>query len=212
MRLAPAMLMSGLLAAGCAATPGPCPPPPANDPASRAQLDQELTAFLARYAEAYNRQDYAALLALWDTEDPSAFYMAEEIDPPLHGWQRINAYFARPGVLDGIRNEYSQVQAHYLAPDVAIATYRLRFDIKVRNMKPLAGFDRVVAVFRRKEGQWKMAAYAEAPQAPLTMVRKLLKTSRSLSPAQQKELLATVQTLLQDAVPEDFDEWLATPR
>lgn len=179
---------------------------------ARAELDRELTAFLTRYAEAYNRQDYAALLRMWDTDDPDAFYIAEEVDPPLHGWKRINAYFARPGVLDGIRNEYSRVQAHYLAPDVAIATYFLRFDIKVKTLKPLSSFDRVVAVFRRKEGGWKMAAYVEAPQAPLTMVRKLLKSSRSLTPEQQKELLAAVQGLLQDAVPEDFNEWLSAPR
>lgn len=171
-------------------------------------LDNEITAFLARYADAYNREDYAALLGMWDQDDPYAFYMAEEIDPPLHGWKTIRAYFSRSGVLDGIRNEYSNVRAHYVAPDVAVATYRLRFDIKVKNMQALSSFDRIMAVFRRKDGEWKMIAYAEAPQAPLTMIRKALKTSKSLDPAQQKELLRTVQTLLQDAVPEDFNEWL----
>jgi len=171
-------------------------------------LDNEITAFLARYADAYNREDYAALLAMWDQDDPDAFYMAEEIDPPLHGWKTIRAYFSRPGVLDGIRNEYSNVRAHYVAPDVAVATYRLRFDIKVKNMQALSSFDRIMAVFRKKDGEWKMIAYAEAPQAPLTMIRKALKTSKTLDEAQKKELLRTVQTLLQDAVPEDFDEWL----
>ena len=171
-------------------------------------LDAEITAFLARYADAYNRQDYAALLDFWDRQDPNAFYMAEEIDPPMQGWKLIQAYFARPGALQGIRNEYSNVRAHYLAPDLAIATYRLRFDIKVMNMKQLSGFDRVVAVFRRKDGEWKMATYAEAPQAPLTMVRKFSKTSKSLSPEQQKQLLKTIQTMQEDAVPADFEEWL----
>ena len=49
----------------------------------RSRLDEEITAFLERYAAAYNRQDYDALLALWDTDDADAFYMAEEVDPPL---------------------------------------------------------------------------------------------------------------------------------
>ncbi|MEO8444988.1 MAG: nuclear transport factor 2 family protein [Gammaproteobacteria bacterium] len=173
-------------------------------------LDGELTALLARYADAYNQQDYAGLLNFWDRQDPNVFYMAEEIDPPMQGWKLIDAYFARPGVLDGIRNEYSNVRAHYLAPDIAIATYRLRFDIKVKNMKPLSGFDRVVAVFRRKDGEWKFAAYAEAPQAPLTMVRKLLKTSKSLTPDQQKQLLKTIQALQEDAVPADFEAWISS--
>jgi ketosteroid isomerase-like protein len=171
-------------------------------------LDVEIAAFLARYAIAYNRQDYDALLGMWDTDDANAFYMAEEIDPPMHGWKTIRAYFSRTGVLDGIRNEYSNVRAHYVAPDVAVATYRLRFDIKIKNMQALSSWDRIMAVFRRKNGEWKMIAYAEAPQAPLTMIRKAVKTSKSLTPAEQKELLRTMQTLMQDAVPDDFDEWL----
>ena len=175
---------------------------------AQSTLDQELTAFLARYAEAYNREDYAALLGMWDADDPNVFYMAEEIDPPMHGWKTIRAYFSRSGVIDGIRNEYSNVRAHYVATDVAVATYRLRFDIKVKNLQPLSSFDRIMAVFRRKNGEWKMIAYAEAPQAPLTMIRKALKTSKTLDPAQQKELLRTIQNLLEDAVPADFDEWL----
>jgi ketosteroid isomerase-like protein len=144
------------------------------------KLSAEITAFLDRYAEIYNRQDYPALLAMWDRDDPNPIYMAEEIDPPMQGWNLINAYFnPKPGVqvLDGIRNEYSNVKAHYLAPDLAIATYRLRFDIKVKNMKPMSSWDRVMAVFRRKDGEWKLTAYAEAPMAPLTMVRKMLEQS-----------------------------------
>lgn len=152
-------------------------------------LSAEIQGFLDNYAEVYNRQDYPALLAMWDTEHANPIYMAEEVDPPLHGWQRIRAYFnPKPGftVLDGIRNEYSDVRASYLAADLAIATYRLRFDIKVKRQKALSSWDRVMAVFRKKDGEWKLLAYAEAPMAPLTMVRKML----------------------QDQVPEDFDEYL----
>ncbi len=203
------------LLAGCATTPGRSPDGlmpeqsiPMEPAGDQSTLDQELTEFLAEYAEAYNREDYKALLGMWDQDDPYAFYMAEEIDPPMHGWKTIQAYFARSGVIDGIRNEYTRVRAHYVAPDVAVATYRLRFDIKVKNIPALSSFDRIMAVFRRKNGEWKMIAYAEAPQAPLTMVRKALKTSKSLDKDQQKELLREVQTLLQDAVPDDFDEWL----
>jgi ketosteroid isomerase-like protein len=210
-----ATLLLVTLLTGCASTPeatsdGLMPEQsiPMEAAGDQSTLDAEITAFLARYADAYNREDYAALLQMWDQDDPYAFYMAEEIDPPMHGWKTIRAYFSRPGVLDGIRNEYSNVRAHYVAPDVAVATYRLRFDIKVKNMEALSSFDRIMAVFRRKDGEWKMIAYAEAPQAPLTMIRKALKTSKSLDEAQKKELLRTVQTLLQDAVPEDFDDWL----
>lgn len=156
------------------------------------RLSAEIQAFLDRYAEVYNRQDYPALLAMWDRDDANPIYIAEEVDPPLQGWNLINAYFnPKPGVqvLDGIRNEYTNVKAHYLAPDLAIATYRLRFDIKVKNMKPMSSWDRVMAVFRRKDGEWKLTAYAEAPMAPLTMVRKML----------------------EQAVPADFGEYIRNP-
>ncbi len=153
------------------------------------ELGAELQAWLDGYAEVYNRQDYAALLELWDRDDPDVIYLAEEIDPPMHGWARLNAYFnPKPGVkvLDGIRNRYSQVRARYLAPDLAMATYRLDFDIKVKGMPAMTSWDRVMAVFRRKDGAWKMVAYGEAPMAPLTMVRRML----------------------QQAVPGDFNEFL----
>lgn len=157
-----AVTLSGCAAGHRAAKPAA----PDNSPESIAALNGELTAFLVRYATAYNRQDYTALLNMWDSDDPNAFYMAEEIDPPMQGWKIIRAYFSRPGTLEGIRNEYTNVRAHYVAPDVAVATYRLRFDIKVKNMQALSSFDRIVAVFRRRQGEWQMIAYGEAPRHP----------------------------------------------
>jgi len=142
-----------------------------------AALSAEIQAFLDEYAEVYNRQDYDTLLTMWDRDFGGAIYMAEEVDPPMHGWDRITKYFNPvPGVkiLDGIYNEYSNVRASYLADDLAVATYHLRFDIKVRRQKAMSSWDRVMAVLRKKDGEWKLAAYAEAPMAPLTMVRRML--------------------------------------
>jgi ketosteroid isomerase-like protein len=153
------------------------------------QLSNEIQTFLNEYADVYNRQDYATLFTMWDQDNPNPIYMAEEIDPPLHGWNRLQAYFnPKPGftVLDGIRNEYSEVRAHYLSEDLAVATYKLRYDIKVKRQKPMSSWDRVMAVFRKRDGEWKLTAYAEAPQSPLTMVRKML----------------------QEKIPEDFDDYL----
>ena len=155
----------------------------------RSQITQEIEAFLATYAEVYNRQDYTTLVSMWNQDDPDPIYIAEEINPPMQGWDRINAYFnPKPGfsVLDGIRNEYTDVRAHYLGQDLAIATYKLRFDIKVKNRPAMSSWDRVMAVFRKKDGEWKMTAYAEAPMAPLTMVREMI----------------------YGQVPDDFDTWI----
>jgi len=154
-----------------------------------AELSAEIKAFLDEYAELYNRQDYDALLKMWDRGFGGAIYMAEEVDPPMHGWDRIDKYFNPvPGVkiLDGIYNEYSDVRASYLADDLAVATYHLRFDIKVRRQKAMSSWDRVMAVLRKKDGEWKLVAYAEAPMAPATMVRRML----------------------EDQVPEEFEAYL----
>ena len=153
------------------------------------KLIREIEAFLETYADLYNKQDYENLLKMWDQNDPNPMYMAEEVTQPMYGWEIVGKYFDPvPGIqiLDGIRNEYSEVRAHYLAPDIAFATYKLRYDIKVRRQKAMTGWDRVVAVFRRVDGDWKMTTYAEAPMAPGTMLRMAL----------------------EDAVPEDFDDYI----
>ena len=158
-----------------------------------AALSAEIEAFLDEYAEIYNRMDYDALLGMWDGDFAGAIYMAEEVDPPMHGWDRINKYFNPiPGVeiLDGIRNEYSDVRASYLAPDLAVATYHLRFDIKVKRQAPMSSWDRVMAVLRKVDGDWKLVAYAEAPMAPATMVRRMI----------------------EGQVPDDFDEYIEAQR
>ena len=153
------------------------------------QLSTEIQAYLNTYADAYNRQDYETLLTMWDQDNPDPIYMAEEINPPMHGWSVLKAYFnPKPGVqvLDGIWNEYTDVRAHYLADDLAVATYKLTYHIKVKRAKPMSSWDRVLAVFRKQDGEWKLTAYAEAPMSPLTMVRKMM----------------------ENAVPEEFDEFL----
>lgn len=158
-----------------------------------AELSAEIQAFLDEYAEVYNRQDYDTLLSMWDRDFSDAIYMAEEVDPPMHGWDRIDKYFNPvPGVkiLDGIYNEYSDVRASYLADGLAVATYHLRFDIKVRRQKPMSSWDRVMAVLRKKDGDWKLVAYAEAPMAPATMVRRML----------------------EDQVPEEFEAYIETQK
>ncbi len=156
-------------------------------------LSAEIQEFLDIYAKVYNEQDYDTLLGMWDQDYPHPIYMAEEVNPPMHGWQRLRAYFnPKPGftVLDGIRNTYTDVRANYLTPDLAIATYTLHFDIKVKRQKALSSWDRIMAVFRKKDGQWKLTAYAEAPMSPLTMVRKML----------------------QGQVPEDFPDYIKTQK
>jgi ketosteroid isomerase-like protein len=177
------------------------------------QLAVEITAFLAAYEVAYNNQDYRVVKSMW-FDDGNPIYMAEEVPFPLYGKNRMDNYFnPRPGkrILDGIDNKYSKVRAKYIAPNVAVATYRLDYDIKLVGMPAAHGWDRVMAVFIKDGDSWKITAYTEAPMGPATMVRKMMQAS----PAQTDEEKAaysmtkqTIKSLSQSGVSPGFAEFL----
>jgi len=177
------------------------------------QLAVEITAFLAEYYEIYNDQDYKALKSLW-FDDGNPIYMAEEVPFPMYGKSRMDNYFnPMPGkrILAGIDNRYSKVRAKYLAPDRAVATYRLDYDIKLTGMPAMGGWDRVIAVFVKTDGDWRMTAYAEAPMGPATMVRKMMKAHPAQTDAQKADYettLRTIKALTEAGVSEGFDEFL----
>ncbi len=179
------------------------------------QLATEIDEFLQAYAEAYNNQDYRAVKSMWH-DDGNPIYMAEEVPFPLYGKERMANYFNPvPGrrILDGIDNRYSEVRAKYLATDIAVATYRLDYDLKLKGMPAVNGWDRIMAVFRKDANGWKLTAYAEAPQGPASMVRKLIKKVPATTEEQKaarKTTLATIKELAEAAVTPGFDEFLET--
>ena len=175
------------------------------------QLAAEITAFLAEYEEAYDNQDYRKVKSMW-LDDGNPIYMAEEVPFPLYGKSRMDNYFnPRPGrkILDGIDSNYSEVRAKYIAPNIAVATYRIDYDIKLVGMPAQHGWDRIMAVFVRADGDWKMTAYTEAPMGPATMVRKMMKANPAENDEQKAAYATTKETikmLSQAGVSEGFDE------
>ena len=177
------------------------------------QLAAEITEFLTAYELAYNNQDYRTVKSMWHS-DSNPIYMAEEVPFPLYGQNKIDNYFnPRPGkrILDGIDNKYSKVRAKYVAPDIAVATYRLDYDIKLVGMAPMHGWDRVMAVFVRTDEGWKITAYAEAPMGPATMVRKMMKATPAETDQEKTDrevALGTIKSLAERTVSPGFDEFL----
>lgn len=177
------------------------------------QLAAELTAFLAEYQEAYNNQDYRTVKSMW-LADGNPIYMAEEVPFPLYGSDRMNSYFNPvPGrrILDGIDNRYSRVRAKYLTPDIAVATYRLDYEIKLVGRPASRGWDRAMAVFVKSDGAWKMTAYTEAPMGPATMVRKMMKATPAQSDQEKADYAttrATISSLTERAVSPGFEAFL----
>ncbi|MFW2403808.1 MAG: nuclear transport factor 2 family protein [Gammaproteobacteria bacterium] len=176
-------------------------------------LAAEITAFLEAYQAVYNEQDYRAVKSMWH-DDGNPIYMAEEVPFPLYGQDRMNNYFNPvPGkrILEGIDNRYSEVRAKYVAPGVAVATYRLDYDIKLVGMPATHGWDRIMAVFVRTDGGWKMSAYAEAPMGPRTMVRKMMKAVPAETEQEKADYAttsATIKALAEKAVSPGFDQFL----
>lgn len=178
------------------------------------KLASEIADFLSEYAAAYNNQDYRTVKSMW-LDDGSPIYMAEEVPFPLYGKERMDNYFNPvPGkkILDGIYNEYSQVRAKLIAPDIAVATYRLDYDIKLIGMSASHGWDRVMAVFVRSDGNWKLTAYTEAPMGPATMVRKMMQANPATSDVDKlnySTTRSTIKMLSEASVGPDFDEFIA---
>lgn len=176
-------------------------------------LAAEITAFLSDYESAYNNQDYRTVKSMW-SGDGNPIYMAEEVPFPLYGQSRLDGYFnPRPGrkILDGIDNKYSKVRAKYVAPNVAVATYRLDYDIKLVGMPAMHGWDRLMAVFVKEGDSWKLSAYAEAPMGPATMVRKMMKAHPATTDEMKADYVTTQKTikmLSQAGVSEGFDTFL----
>ena len=176
-------------------------------------LAAEIAAFLKDYETAYNNQDYRTVKSMWSA-DGNPIYMAEEVPFPLYGEDRLNNYFNPvPGkrILDGIDNRYSEIRAKYVAPDIAVATYRLDYDIKLVGMPASHGWNRIMAVFVREDGAWKMSAYTEAPMGPATMVRRMMKENPPATEAEETEYAttkATIRGLAEAGVGDDFDAFL----
>ena len=176
-------------------------------------LAAEITAFLVDYETAYNNQDYRTVKSMW-SGDGNPIYMAEEVPFPLYGQSRLSGYFnPRPGkkILDGIDNKYSKVRAKYVAPNVAVATYRLDYDIKLVGMPAMHGWDRLMAVFVKEGDSWKMSAYTESPMGPATMVRKMIKANPAATDAERADYATTQKTIKmlgQAGVSEGFDAFL----
>lgn len=181
--------------------------------AAEQQLAGEIAAFLTKYAAAYNNQDYRTVKSMW-LDDGNPIYMAEEVPFPLYGQQRMNNYFNPvPGrrILDGIDNRYSDVRAKHVVPDVAVATYRLDYDIKLVGRPASHGWDRVMAVFVRTDDGWKLTAYTEAPMGPQTMVRKMMQAMPAVTDEEKADFATTretIKTLTEKAVSPGFEEFI----
>jgi hypothetical protein len=142
----------------------------------------EIEAVLDRTAELYNSQQ--SVKELWDKDDSEPYYIAEELREPIVGWDALNHYMnpERRSMLDTFRWGYSNLRARLLCPDIALALFDHWFEILIvgDDQVPRAGFDRVLAIYRKREDGWKQILYAQCPYGPYEYVQEL--RERAVSP------------------------------
>ena len=107
----------------------------------------------------WDSQQYGNLKNLWDQEDPSPFYLAEEQPNWKIGWEALKKYWEPiPGkrMIEAIRMRFYDIQVKRLSDDLVFAAGWIRHDMKIRGpMKAWGGDARVCAVLRKKEDGWK---------------------------------------------------------
>ncbi|MBM4196846.1 MAG: hypothetical protein FJ197_07075 [Gammaproteobacteria bacterium] len=144
-----------------------------------AGVHAEIEAVLKRTEEIWNSQHFYRLRDVWDTDDPEPWYVPEEIVTPFRSWPEIERYWGPPmRVLRAFRWQFSNLHVKSLADDLALALFDHYYEIEIAIGRPplpppTAGFDRCLAIFRRKPDGWKHILYAQCPLGPDTYIRAL---------------------------------------
>ena len=143
---------------------------------SNNQLKTEIEQVLKQLQANWNSQNFATVLDLWDRDEPEPYYLAEERDEWLIGWDELNGYLnpeiPSPAV-EALRLDITNVRVKQIAPDHAFAIWDLHFEMKLRGRPPLGEDVRVTGIFRKKPEGWRFIHYAEAPMATMVYIQKL---------------------------------------
>jgi hypothetical protein len=148
-------------------------------PPSDPELFAQINAVLQRTEAIWNAQEWWRLPEeIWDREDPTPIYVAEELYNVMIGWDTLDRYIFPPKKgLDAFRWGYSKLFVKYLAPGVALALYDHWFEIQIKAPPPINtprhGFDRVLSIYNLREDGWRQSLYAQCPLGPDTYARRM---------------------------------------
>lgn len=179
--------------------------------ASDENIKSEILELIQETKRIWDTQNYSDLKSLWDPDDNNPLYVPEEkVDFPTD-WNSLERYWNPvPGkkILDGIRNDYSNIKIKLISKEVAIIIMDLNYDLKVINSQPLSGFDRIMCVVVKKNGYWKYSAYIEAPMNPMSQVYLMWKNSDNKNDPEYFDTYLQLLSLYEKAVPDDFSYYL----
>lgn len=140
-------------------------------------VEAEVSAVIHATAEAWNSQDFARVLELWDPDEPTPFYLAEEQPDWFVGWEKLRAYLDPPKpspAVQGIREEMRDIHVKRIGPDHAIAAWWMHFEMKIIGRPPIGEDVRVSAVLRRTAAGWRYIHWAESPMTGVMYMHRLM--------------------------------------
>ena len=145
---------------------------------SDGDLVTEIEEVLRQTEERWNSGERLTLREVWDTDDPEPWYVPEEIVEPFMSWEEINAYWGpkpRARGLEYFKWGFGNVRAKRLAPDIALSLFEHFYEFKIKGdgQVPFGGFDRCLAIFRKKPEGWRHILYAQCPLGAETYVQAL---------------------------------------
>ncbi len=139
------------------------------------------------YARAWSANDPEQIGSLWDADDPSVFYKAEEVLHYFHSMDEIMHYWSsNQRFHETVRLSFSNLKLKAIAENRAILFLNMRWDIRFAanavhdNGAPFAsagkamgGQNHVLAMVRQTDAGLKLTGWSETPDAPITYMRQL---------------------------------------
>ncbi|MSO98755.1 MAG: hypothetical protein EXR11_11135 [Rhodospirillaceae bacterium] len=168
------MRVAKIIAAVCAATGLWCASVQAADTNDKLQAD--IIGVLNDMAGRWAANTWTTIPNdLWDKTEPMPMYLAEEQAGWLVGWEQVNGYFdpKRAGFMQAANYEASNVQARLIAPDLAVATWSIYWQMKLRPTEAIGEKLRASGIFRKTVAGWKFIHYAESPKSPSVYIEEL---------------------------------------
>ncbi len=147
-----------------------------------------LDSFLASYRQQWWSNSASGIEDHWDTS-AAPFYKAEEIKHIITDWNDLRAYWKHNETFNSVNElNYADIQSHALSDDILLVGMKMRWDIKVadnvKNMdgssfawagETMGGDNHVMACFKTIDGELKLSAWVEAPDAPILYMADLYK-------------------------------------
>lgn len=127
-------------------------------------LQVEVAVLLRRHDETWNGLDFEALADLWDPDEPTPWYIADELGEAAVGWPECRrAWLRLAGRVKGASVHSGELMARLLTKDLALAHYVTDWRLEpIEASISHAGQSRSLAVLRKRDGRWLFTALSES--------------------------------------------------